>query len=165
MQKMTERPPSMAALVLREMNYHKRRSVSLVADRFQCVPAVLGPKREEPETLTYLVGLLEDDTALTVTNDNPVNLGILQLLNADLASEGTIGLVENVLGSNADLGVGQAAGEGEVERRGRDDDLSVRVEVGRVEVVHDAGDALSNTVPVLEGQLMILARSSRIMEG
>lgn len=98
---------------------------------------------------TYLVGLLQDDTALAVANDNPVNLGVLQLLDADLAGEGTVGLVEDVLGSDADLGVGQAAGEGEVEGGGRDDDLGVGVELGGVEVVHDVGDALSNTVPVL----------------
>lgn len=84
-----------------------------------------------------------------MANDNPVNLGVLQLLDADLAGESTVGLVEDVLGSNADLGVGQAAGEGEIEGGGRDDDLGVGVELGGVEVVHDVGDALSNTVPVL----------------
>lgn len=98
---------------------------------------------------TYLVGLLQDDTALAVANDNPVDLGVLQLLDADLAGESTVGLVEDVLGSNTDLGVGQAAGEGEIEGGGRDDDLGVGVELGGVEIVHDVGDALSNTVPVL----------------
>lgn len=96
---------------------------------------------------TYLVGLLEDDTTLTVTNDNPVDVGVLQLLNTDLTGESTVGLVEDVLGSNADLLVGQAAGEGEVQGGRRDDNLGVRVELSRVKVVHDVGDALDNTVP------------------
>lgn len=112
-----------------------------------CRAGALFVARIAPRGCTYLVSLLEDDTALAVTNDNPVNLGVLQLLNANLAGESTVGLVEDVLGSNADLGVGKAAGEGEVEGGGRDDDLGGRVELGRVEVVHDAGDALSNTVP------------------
>lgn len=59
---------------------------------------------------TNLVGLLEDDTALTVANDSPVDIGITELLNADLSGESTVGLVVDVLGSNADLGVGELAG-------------------------------------------------------
>lgn len=106
--------------------------------------------------VTYLVGLLQDDTALAVANDNPVNLGVLQLLNADLAGESTVGLVEDVLGSNADLGVGQAAGESEVEGGRRDDDLGGRVELGGVEVLHDVGDAVSNTVPIVLVNCMFL---------
>lgn len=82
-----------------------------------------------------------------MTNDNPVDVGVLQLLNADFTSESAVGLVEDVLGSNADLLVGQAAGEGEVQGGRRDDNLGVGVELSRVEVVHDVGDALDNTVP------------------
>lgn len=84
-----------------------------------------------------------------MTDNNPVDLGIAELLDADLAGESTVGLVEDVLGSNANLGVGQAAGEGEVEGGRRDDDLGVGVELSGVEVLHDAGDALLHTVPVL----------------
>ncbi|KAF3384421.1 hypothetical protein F1880_002457 [Penicillium rolfsii] len=105
--------------------------------------------------VTYLVGLLQDDTALAVTNDDPVNLGVLQLLDADLAGESTVGLVEDVLSSNADLGVGQAAGESEVEGGGRDDYLGGRVELGGIEVLHDVGDAVSNTVPVIMVNCMV----------
>lgn len=82
-----------------------------------------------------------------MANDDPVDLGVLELLDTDLTGESTVGLVVDVLGSNADLGVGQAAGEGEVQGRRRDDDLGAVVELGGVEVVHDAGDAISNTVP------------------
>lgn len=92
-----------------------------------------------------------------MANDNPVNLGVLQLLDADLAGESTVGLVKDVLGSNADLRVGEAAGEGEVEGGGRDDDLGGIVELGRVEVLHDVGDALSNTVPVMLVNCVALA--------
>lgn len=96
---------------------------------------------------TNLIGLLEDDTTLAVADDSPVDLSILQLLNADLSGEGTVGLVVDVLGGNADLGVGELAGQGEVEGGGRDDDLSGVIELGGIEVVHDVSDALGNTVP------------------
>lgn len=82
-----------------------------------------------------------------MTDDNPVDAGVLQLLDADLTGESTIGLVEDVLGSNADLLVGQLAGEGEVESGGRNDNLSRGIELGVVEVLDDVGDALDNTVP------------------
>lgn len=82
-----------------------------------------------------------------MTDDSPVDLSILELLNADLSGESTVGLVVDVLGSNADLRVGELAGQGEVEGGGRDDDLSGVVELGGIEVVHDVGDALGNTVP------------------
>jgi hypothetical protein len=149
MQKMTERPPSMAALVLRAMNCSEK--LVSIGYLWRLLGVVEWCVVQYPQLAgcTYLVSLLQDDTALAVANDNPVNLGVLQLLNADLAGESTVGLVEDVLGSNADLGVGQAAGESEVEGGGRDDDLGGRVELGGVEVVHDAGDALSNTVPVI----------------
>ena len=141
----------MADLTLRAMNCSERLLGSVVGRVGREAMGVLWfvAWSMEHTGCTYLVGLLQDDTALAVANDNPVNLGVLQLLDADLAGESTVGLVEDVLGSDADLGVGQAAGEGEVEGRGRDDDLGVGVELGGVEVIHDVGDALSNTVPVL----------------
>lgn len=107
--------------------------------------------------LTYLVGLLQDNTALGVTDDNPVDLGVAELLDADLTGESTVGLVEDVLGGHANLGVGQAAGEGEVEGGRRDDDLGIRVELDGVEVLHDGGDALLHTVPVLLVNCAVLA--------
>lgn len=101
---------------------------------------------------TYLVRLLQDHSALGVADDSPVNLVIAELLNADLASESTVGLVVDVLGSNTDLRVGKLAGQSEVDGGGRDDDLGGVVELGGIEVVHDVSDALSNTIP-FEGQL------------
>lgn len=96
----------------------------------------------------YLISLLEDHSALAVADDSPVNLGIAELLNADLSGESTIGLVVDVLGSNTDLGVGKLAGQSEVDGGGRDDDLGAVVKLGGIEVLHDVGDALSNTVPL-----------------
>jgi hypothetical protein len=96
----------------------------------------------------YLISLLEDHSALAVADDSPVNLGIAELLNTDLSGESTIGLVVDVLGSNTDLGVGKLAGQSEVDGGGGDDDLGAVVELGGIEVLHNVGDALSNTVPL-----------------
>lgn len=84
-----------------------------------------------------------------MADDSPVDLGVTELLNGDLTGESTVGLVVDVLGGDANLGVGEAAGEGEVEGRGRDNDLGVGVELGGVKVLHDVGDGLLHTVPVL----------------
>ena len=97
----------------------------------------------------YLVALLQDDTALAVADQGPVDLGVLQLLDADLTGESTVGLVEDVLGGDANLGVGELAGQSKVEGGRGDDDLSGVIELGGVEVLHDVGDALNNTVPVI----------------
>ena len=154
MQKMTERPPSIAALTLRAMNFGSSVSWS------DSMSGSFFDKRDLARFIdcgaTYIVGLFQNHTALAVANDNPVDLGILELLDTDLTSEGTIGLVENVLGSDADLGVGKATGEGEVQGGRGDDDLGVGVEISGVEVLHDVGDGLSNTVPGLFGQLRFL---------
>lgn len=83
-----------------------------------------------------------------MSDDSPVNLGIAELLNTDLSGESTVGLVVDVLGGNTDLGVGKLAGQSEVDGGGRDDDLGAVVELCGIEVLHDVGDALSNTVPL-----------------
>lgn len=93
-----------------------------------------------------LVSLLKDDTTLAVSDNDPVNLSILELLNANFTGESTVGLVEDILGSNANLGVGSLAGEEEVESGGGDDDLDGGVELGLVEVLNDGGDGVSDTV-------------------
>ena len=69
-----------------------------------------------------VVGLLEDDTALRVTSQGPGNVGLLELAGRDLTSEGTVGLVEDVLGGNLEAGAEVLTGEEKVEgRRGNDD--------------------------------------------
>lgn len=95
------------------------------------------------------VRLLQDNTALAVSNESPVDLEILELLDADFTGESAVGLVEDVLGSDADVVVGDLAGERQVGSGRGDDDLGVGVELGRVEVVDDGGDAVGNTVPIV----------------
>ena len=97
---------------------------------------------------TYLVRLLQDNPALTVSNDGPVDLGIPELLNTNFTSESTVGLVEDVLSSNTDLLIGDLAGKGQVESGRGDDNLGGGVELSRVEVVDDGFDTVSTTVPV-----------------
>jgi hypothetical protein len=105
--------------------------------------------------VTYLVSLLEDNTTLAVADNSPVNLSILELLNADFTGESTVGLVEDVLGGNANLGVGSLAGKEEVEGRGGDDDLDGGVELGLIEVLDDGGDGVSDTVPIIAPRMLV----------
>lgn len=70
-----------------------------------------------------LVGLAEDGAALRVAEDGPVDVAILELGDADLAGEGTVGLVEDVLGGNLDVLAELVADELEVDCRRGDDDL------------------------------------------
>lgn len=163
MQKMTERPPSMAALVLRAMNYSVDYQFYAQFGEFRSQLIALA--RYIDRGFPYLIGLLQDDTALAVANDNPVDVGVGKLLNGDLTGEGTVGLVEDVLGGNTDLGVGELAGQSEVQSRRRDDDLGVGVELGGVEVLDDAGDALLHTVPVFVESVLQLRDASRALAG
>ena len=97
---------------------------------------------------TYLVRLLQDNPALTVSNDGPVDLSIPELLNTNFTSESTVGLVEDVLSGNTNLLIGDLAGKGQVESGRGDDNLGGGVELSRVEVVDDGFDTVSTTVPV-----------------
>lgn len=90
-----------------------------------------------------------------MSDNNPVNLSILELLNADFTSESTVGLVEDVLGGNANLGVGSLAGKEEVEGRGGDDDFDGGVELGLIEVLDDGGDGVSDTVPIVAPRMLV----------
>jgi hypothetical protein len=58
-----------------------------------------------------------------VSEDGPVDVGLTELLHTDLTGESTVGLVEDVLGRDTDLLVGNLAGEKEVESGRRDNDL------------------------------------------
>ena len=70
-----------------------------------------------------LVGLLENDTALGVADQGPADVGVLKLGGGDLAGEGALVLVEDVLGSDLDLLPELGACEKEVECGRGDDDL------------------------------------------
>ena len=61
------------------------------------------------------VALVEDGAALRVAQDGPVDLAVLELRHRDLAREGAVGLVEDVLCGDTDLGLGELADEEEVE--------------------------------------------------
>jgi len=98
------------------------------------------------------VGLLEDDAALAVAEEGPGDVGVLELGDGDLAGEGAVGLVEDVLGGDLDALAGVLAGEEEVEGGRGDDDLGVGVDLGIVELVDNVGDRLNGAVPVGESE-------------
>lgn len=70
-----------------------------------------------------IIRLVEECTALRVAKDGPGNVAVRELRHGDLAGEGTVGLVEDVLGSNLDLGSEKLTSEEEVEGRRSDDNL------------------------------------------
>jgi hypothetical protein len=69
------------------------------------------------------VVFVEKDTALAVAKDGPCYAAVFELVDADFASEGAIGLVKDVLGCYFDALAEVFAGEEEVEGRWGDDDL------------------------------------------
>ena len=70
-----------------------------------------------------LVGLADDGAALGVTDKGPGDVAVLKLCWGDLASVGTLVLVEDVLGSNGDVWLGLGAGKGEEKGWWCNDDL------------------------------------------
>ena len=70
-----------------------------------------------------LVGLLEDGAALGVAQDGPVDLAVDELGDGQLAGEGTVGLVVDVLGGDANFGAEVLANKDQVDGAGGDDDL------------------------------------------
>jgi hypothetical protein len=95
-----------------------------------------------------LVRLAQDGPALRVAEDGPGDVAVLELGDRDLAREGAVGLVEDVLGRDFETGAEVLADEEEVDGRGGDDDLCVGVEVGLVEVLDDGLDGLNGTIPM-----------------
>lgn len=69
------------------------------------------------------VVLLQDDPALRVAEDGPGDAGVLELLNGDLAGEGAVGLVVDVLSSDLDALAQVLAGQEQVQRGRSNDDL------------------------------------------
>lgn len=94
-----------------------------------------------------LVRLLDDGAALGVTENDPLGTNVLDLVNRDLTSEGTVALVESVLGSNRDSRSLQVLlGPEKVGEGRRDDDLDVVSELGAVEAVDNGLDGLLGAV-------------------
>lgn len=74
-----------------------------------------------------LVLLSEDRTALGVAQEGPGDVAIFELGDGYFTGEGTVGLVEDVLRGDFDVGGEVLAGEEEVEGRWGDDDFGVGV--------------------------------------
>ena len=72
---------------------------------------------------THLVFLSDGGPPLRVTRQCPADVAVGQLGGADLAGEGSIGLVVDVLRADFDLGVKVLSDDEEVESRWGDDDL------------------------------------------
>lgn len=62
-----------------------------------------------------LVGLADDGAALGVTDQGPVDVGVLELVGGDLSGESSLVLVVDVLGGNSNLWLGLRAGESQVK--------------------------------------------------
>lgn len=87
-----------------------------------------------------------------MTQDRPGDVAVLELVDGDLAREGAVGLVEDVLGSDFDAGAQMLAGDEQVEGGRGDDDFGVGVEFGVVEALDDLFDGLDRAVP--EGEVV-----------
>lgn len=83
-----------------------------------------------------------------MSHQGPRNTAVVQLVHAQFTGIRSHGLVEDILRSNGEFGIGLVAGWEEVDRRRGDDDLSVGVELGFVEVVDDVADGFLRTIPV-----------------
>jgi hypothetical protein len=70
-----------------------------------------------------IVRLLQNNAALRVPEDRPCDTTLFELVNGDLAGEGTVRLVEDVLRGYFKAGAEVLAREEEVEGGGCDDDL------------------------------------------
>lgn len=70
-----------------------------------------------------LVRLAENLTTLRVAEDDPVDVAVLELGDGDLAGEGTVGLVEDVLGGDLDVLAEGLADKREVDGGRRDNNL------------------------------------------
>jgi hypothetical protein len=77
-----------------------------------------------------------------VSNNSPIDVRVLQLLDTQLPREGTIGLVVHILGGHPNLGGGEMAYEEEVQRWRGNDKFSRGIELGFVEMGDDRGDGI-----------------------
>lgn len=82
-----------------------------------------------------------------MSEDNPLDVAILELRDADLAREGAVRLVEDVLRRDFDALAQVLAREEEVERGRRDDDFGVGVAFGVVEVADEVFDGGDGAIP------------------
>jgi hypothetical protein len=96
----------------------------------------------------HLIRLAQQRTPLRVAQDGPVHAQVLELRHADLAGEGAVGLVIDVLRSHLDAGLGELfARELEIERRRGDDNLCPEANV--LETVFSRSILPEDDVPTL----------------
>ena len=142
----------------------------------------------------YIVRLAQDGPPLRVTEDGPADAAVLELRDADLAREGTVGLVKDVLSSNFDVVLEMLAHEEEIQGwRGNYNLCStqtlrlattattsptlheaykqhtdVGVQLCLVEVLHDGFDGLNGPIPRVWGNKssqLALRHSTRVIAG
>lgn len=70
-----------------------------------------------------LVGLADDDTALRVADQGPVDVRVLELGSGDLSSVSSLVLVVDVLGSDSNLWLSLGTGKSQVKRWWSNDNL------------------------------------------
>lgn len=82
-----------------------------------------------------------------MSEDGPGDVAVLELVDGDLAGEGAVGLVEDVLGGDFDALAEVLAGDEQVEGWRGDDDFGVGVAFGVIEALDDVFDGLDRAVP------------------
>lgn len=75
-----------------------------------------------------------------MSGQSPVDLRILQLINAKLSCEGSVWLIKNVLSRDADFLICLTAGQEKVDGWRGDNDFGVGIKLSIVEVGYDVGN-------------------------
>lgn len=72
----------------------------------------LPPQKPKKETSkTYVIVLLQNRPPLTMPNQGPSDFSIIQLFHAQFTRIRSIGLIEDILGGDSNVGVCHAAGQ------------------------------------------------------
>lgn len=93
------------------------------------------------------VALREDGAAFRVAEDGPRDARVEKLRGGDLAREGTVGSIKDVLCRDFKAGTEVLAGEEEVEGRRSDDDFGLVRELGVVQMRDNVLDLGDGAVP------------------
>jgi len=103
-----------------------KRSLGLAGDELEknsCVKIVIFLFAETPQHNTHLVVLAQHSPPLTMPQHSPSDTAILELVDADLAGEGAIGPIEDVLRGDLEAGAQVLARQQQVQGGRGDDDL------------------------------------------
>lgn len=104
---------------------------------------------------THGVVLAQHGAPLTVAEHSPGDLAVLELGNTNLAGEGAIGLVKDVLRGHLNLPAQVLARKQQVERGRGDDDFGIGVQLGGIEVGYDVLDLLDGAIPAHKIALLV----------